>query len=955
MDDDDSMQMGFVQRRLPWVITVASFVLYLLTLNHWVTSESLGTVAKVTDWDWLPQTSNSLLYLVTLPVRWFPVQFQPIALNVLSALLGALTLGQLARSVALLPHDRTREQRQRERSDYSLLSLKTAWMPPLFACLVCGLQLTFWEESTALTGEILSVFVLACVIRCLLEFRLFQEDRWLYRMAFLYGFAIPSDWAFIGYFPLVVCSLIWMKGFPSFRPDFMGRMIVLGLIGLSAYLLLPLVILMQNSGAGSFVELLKLQVGSQKMYLANAPKTGALLLSLTSVLPVIVMGIRFSSSIGDVSVVGAMLSNFMFRAMHLLFLVACVWVAFDPAFSPRNISQTLPIDFITFYYLGALAVGYFSGYTLLVFRNSQSHSPRKMARENRFLNSVVSGLLWLGVICVPFGLLFKNLSVIRLSNGDQIRHFGELLVRHLPEERAIILADNDYSILLVKSVLAQQALKRDYTFIDTGSLQIGYYERQVRESLVSGWSDIFTQDNLPVQLDVISLFPVLAKVSGKYPIYYLISSFGHFFEVFYPHQKGLVTELVAYGEGEVEPPPISEADIEANQSFWQELSEKLSQLGEGVAKMDRTSRTLGKWCSREQNVWAVSLQRLGRLKEAKDGLERSLTWNPENTCAQVNLRQNEILSGSRQGQDGGLTQGNIQDVQKNYGTYERLLLANGPIDEPDFCMQLGNEFAQGGNYRQAAMNYKRAFVLAPANVEAKLLRANSLLAAGLPNAVLTQIAVVKAENTELTPVQKAELVRLEALGYYGVGNKAAAAGDTAQQKALFDVAEGLLKTALAADPNNEGFLETLSQVYLLTGRYEESLVLFDRRLAIRPDDLRLLQDKALAHIRIKQFQAAIALLNTVIEVDPANVYARLNRAIAQYRIGDHENAKIDYQTVAETVSEHHAIYYGLGKIAQAAGDTASAIQHFERYLELAPKDTDEYREVEETLKSLKGQ
>ena len=157
MDEGDSMQMGFVQRRLHWVIAAVFFALYFLTLSRWVTDDSLVSVAKVTGWDWSPQISNPFLYLITLPVKWFPGGLQPLVLNVLGALLGALTLGQLARSVALLPHDRTRDQRQKERSDYSLLSLSTSWMPPLLASLICGLQLSFWEEVTAMTGGILSV------------------------------------------------------------------------------------------------------------------------------------------------------------------------------------------------------------------------------------------------------------------------------------------------------------------------------------------------------------------------------------------------------------------------------------------------------------------------------------------------------------------------------------------------------------------------------------------------------------------------------------------------------------------------------------------------------------------------------------------------------------------------------------------------------------------------------
>jgi tetratricopeptide (TPR) repeat protein len=955
MDDGESRQMGFVQRRLHWVIVAVFFVLYFLTLNPWVTSSSLMSVAKITDWNWAPQVDNPLLYLVTLPVRWVPSSFQPIVLNLMAALLGALTLGQLARSVSLLPHDRTRDQRQRERSDYSLLSASSAWMPPLFASLICGLQLTFWEESTAFTGEILSVLVFACLIRCFLEFRILQEDRWLYRLALIFGFAVPSDWAFIGFSPLFVWAIIWTKGLETFRPAFMLKMTLLGAIGLSTYALLPLVILYTNPGAGTFLELLEALIGTQKAYLLGVPNTVIILLSLTSLLPVLVMGIRFPSSVGDVSVVGAALSNFMFRAMHLLFLGACVWGAFDPAFSPRSVARSLPVSFLTFYYLGALAVGYLSGYALLVFGRMSSQSHRRNIRENRFLNMSVTAVLWVAVVVSPLGLLLKNLPSIRLINGDQFGAFGEMLIQQLPNEKALILTDELYSTLVVRSVLARQGLERDYQVIEMNSLRIRYYEENVRARLASSWPSLFSGDNMPSTINVVSLLNVLGKISGENPIYYLNSSFGLYFEIFYPRQRGLVTELIPYEEIEVSPPSYSESEISSNQVFWQEMAEKLSDLPLGLESLDKGSRVIGDWASREQNVWGVMLQQEGKTEESKLAFERAQRWNPENTCVDVNLRQNEVLLGVGDSTTVALTVNEVQAVQRNYGTFEQLLSANGPIDEASFRLLMGDEFSGGQNHRQAVINYKRAAVLDPENVETKLLLANSYLMAGFAGSVLSQVAEIKKLHPVMETAARSELIRLEALGHYGIGNKDGDAGNEEKQAESFAVAEGLLVGAIAEDPANEVLLETLYQVYLLTSRYAEALVLFDRHLEISPSDPKLLQNKALAHMRLGQYGEAIAPLSLVLSSDPANAFARLNRAISYYREEDDENAKLDYQIVAETLPDHPAIHFGLGRVAERVGDKAKAILHFERYLEHAPKETDEYRQIEESLSILKGQ
>ena len=48
------------------------------------------------------------------------------------------------------------------------------------------------------------------------------------------------------------------------------------------------------------------------------------------------MSIRWKSSFGDTSQIGMALASFMFHLVHAVFLVVCVWVAFDPPFSPRH-------------------------------------------------------------------------------------------------------------------------------------------------------------------------------------------------------------------------------------------------------------------------------------------------------------------------------------------------------------------------------------------------------------------------------------------------------------------------------------------------------------------------------------------------------------------------------------------------------------------------------------------
>src|ERR1035437_3196596 len=129
MQTTSKTERRFVQDGLPWVIGAAALLVYLASLNHWVTLNSLQVAAKVTGWDWQPMLSQPVLFLLTYPCRWLPASWVPPALNLFTAVCAALTLALLARSVALLPHNRLRQQRLLVNNEHALLSLPNAWVP----------------------------------------------------------------------------------------------------------------------------------------------------------------------------------------------------------------------------------------------------------------------------------------------------------------------------------------------------------------------------------------------------------------------------------------------------------------------------------------------------------------------------------------------------------------------------------------------------------------------------------------------------------------------------------------------------------------------------------------------------------------------------------------------------------------------------------------------------------
>lgn len=90
--------------RLPWILGLIFFGLYLLTLNHWVSVETLGILAQVVGWDfWGLRMTDPIFRLLTLPFQFVPQSTAILGISVLNAVLASFSISWLARAVMLLP------------------------------------------------------------------------------------------------------------------------------------------------------------------------------------------------------------------------------------------------------------------------------------------------------------------------------------------------------------------------------------------------------------------------------------------------------------------------------------------------------------------------------------------------------------------------------------------------------------------------------------------------------------------------------------------------------------------------------------------------------------------------------------------------------------------------------------------------------------------------------------
>lgn len=967
---------GFNVRFLPWILGLAMFVVYAITLNRWVTLANLLPVAKVSGFMWQPDLYSPLLFLVTLPFRWLPAAQVPLALNLLSALCAAVTLGLLARCVAILPHDRTEMERTRERSDFGFLTTASAWFPPLLAVAMFGLQFTFWQHATSFTGDMLDLMIFAIIVWLLLEYRLDERGGRLTLAALIYGAGMTNNWALIGFLPIFVGAIIWLKGLEFFNLRFLGRMSLAGLAGMLFFLAMPLVGKVSGDYPLSFWEMLKpaLKLDWQviKLIKMGDVRYNLFLMSLTTLLPLLLMAIRWSSNFGDSSHTGTMLANYMFHLIHAVVFGVCVWVMFDPPFSPGQLAGIAPA--LTFYFLSALALGYFAGYYLLVFGSKAvptRRNPRPLPALPGPLNTLSPVVYW-GTIAVAAlvvaSLAYKNLPLIRSQNDNTLLQYAQLTAQSLPPGGAVLLSDPESvtssrqaRTLLVQAVLARSGRSKDFLVVDTELLNYAPYHRFLHKQSPQKW---------PLSVDAtnsggVHPFAVLNTLNNlvtSNTVCYLNPSYGYYFELFYLEPRGLAYQLKKLPEADLLPPPLATNVIAGNQQFWKQVTtEVLPRIEKALTpaqppvsmklfdwvvmklhgKADPNPNTLlaANLYSRALNYWGVELQRIGRLAEAAECFAGAQKINPDNIVASYNLEFNQTLQAG--------TPFTIDPARANvdqfgkYRNWNAILNANGPFDEPSFVFANAALLAQSGYQREAIAQLARVRQLAPDNLAVRFMLAQLYLMNRLPAPAIEALHEPQQHPARfgLNATNSTELNVLLASAYF--------------QKD--ETAKGLelLEKEISRHPDDTFLLTTATQALFMRGLYANALSIIERQLARTPDDPQWLFGQGYACLQMTNYSKAATAFSRVLTITTNDPGARFNRALAYMQDNRLNEARADYLVLQNMYTNSHQVAYGLGEVAWRQRQTNEAVRNFEIFLANAPTNSVEIPDIRERLKSLK--
>lgn len=936
---------------LPWILAGVFLLIYLGTVNRWVNLINIFQISKIAQWDWKPSMIEPVTFLITLPFRALPEASIAIGLNILSAILGAITIGLLARSIQLLPQDRTHEQRIRLQDDNGVGILKTprAWVPVVIGVAAFGLQLSFWEHATSFSGEMVNLALFAYVIRGLLEFRAQrpQTTAWLYKVSFVFGLALTNNWAMLGFFPCLVAALVAILGVRFFNVGLLARMAGFGALGLAFYLLAPLSGSLVFDMQDSYGELLSTYLGTQRSNFGAFPKYILLICGLTSLSPLLFLSIKWPSSTGESNAAGSKLTQILFHFVHIMFLGVCLSVVFDPPYGPKELYKASPL--LTLYYLGALCIGYFAGYCALVFSKDGRPQPswKRSSPMKKGLDFLVPWALILIAVGAPIALIAKNADFLMARNKGILKIYADKLKKDLGDGPQVVFSEDSLKLILLEATLHEEPkAPESKILVHHHLLAYPEYQRISAAHYGDRWMALSEEAMSIEPINPLVINQQFQALAESAPARFLHLILNYRFEQFTPNLRGLTYEVQPNRPDFTRnSTPIAVAETDKG---WRDMRDQIDSLAADCLEEIPEALLVGSFISSALNAIGVELQMMGndQLQAAATYFYWALEINENNRAADLNLKFNEVLN---LGMDLDTLEEESIEFFNNFNRAEVSLL-NGPVDEIHYRALLGKNLSNSevGMLRQAIPEFNRVLTVEPGNFQALSGMVNVMLQAGnldSANEYMTQLQSTYA-NAKLTLSQTQDLSILQ--GWLKIA---------ANQ---FVEAEAVLTKALEEFPSNIKIHETLYRVYNVSGQHDKALKTANRILELTPQSSQALLDKASSLMMLEKYDLALAPLDKVLSLSTnrlglVNRTARINRAIALLKGNQMEAARDQYLELKEDLPTLYKIDFGLAQVYEKLGEEKLTLESYQSYLSRAPESlrtSEEFLQAQNRVREL---
>ncbi len=961
------------QPHLPWLVGTLALLFYGVTLCHSISLNNLTLTVQVTGWTGEPTVGHPLLWLVTAPLKLLPDGRVPLALNLQSALLASLVLTVLARSVQLLPLNRLRVQAMFGRNSLGIFIRQDAWLPVVLAVAGCGLEARFWQEAVANSGEMLDVLLLAVPVWCLLEYRFGGGRRWLDAATLIWGLGLAENWALQLLLPVYIVTLFWIRGRAVTNLiqwcRFAVRMAILGAVGSSLVLLLPLV----NSllpGAPWTLKHALWESGSDlgsswqfvRWLLRSSHSEYGIMLVTYYLAPVLPILMRLQNEGSFQISVQARIQLLVIQAWYLFSLLTCLWLTLHPILGPQNIlAQHLNVNqsMLSFVYLTALGIGYLASHFLLIWgadiQAMQKRNPqfRRPVFVPQWLQYALKPAFYVLPAVMLVMLFTHNQGPIRDLNRIPLVQFGQLASASLPTGGGIVLGDDPERLHVLQAALAQRTDYHQWVVVDTTRLTEARYRARLERQQPLGWPVLSPEPARAMQTTA----QFLSQLTATRPVYYLHPSFGVYFEFLDAEPHGLVYKISpASGAPTTRPGPTA-ALIKENEQFWnQPWATDLPAIQKNITPADQVSprprhhrlgfstpeaeqsRVLGQWYSIALDSWAVHLQYADQWLPARHRLEQALALNPNNSGALLTLTGNSNqLAGATPNLT--ITDDLAAEFQGNVNVIKSMLSSSGLIDEPAMDFALGQFFSRLGMVRQSIRYTERAADLAPHSTPPRIFLAGLYTRARFNDQaadLLRQMRQQCATGT-LAGFDQTGLDLLEASIWLGTTNQARA--------------DSILQTIVHQHPEDATLLDAVVDGYSAAGQLTNALQLVSGRLLKIPDDLRLLTSQAALQQKMGRYAEAVQTLDHVLTL--TNLPSlQLERAGDRVVTGDLAGAASDYQHLREVMADSWRPDFGLALVAMARHDSVQAVSQFQIALAKSPAHSTAHDLIMEQIRQL---
>jgi tetratricopeptide (TPR) repeat protein len=381
----------------------------------------------------------------------------------------------------------------------------------------------------------------------------------------------------------------------------------------------------------------------------------------------------------------------------------------------------------------------------------------------------------------------------------------------------------------------------------------------------------------------------------------------------------------------------------------------LNRLPEAEKSYRRASELKPTWALPPAALGLLLSRTQGREREAEPLLRRALELDPKNLTATIALAEVRSRAG---------------DSAESLALLRRATEIKS--DDASLWVVRARAERTAKDTASASKSFGRAIEIVPANVEARLGRADLALESGDKARALEDIAALETQSKN---DWKLALAVANRFGLAGRTDDARRVYDSLPEEAknseegrklyaaLTDVpcadtpeASAALEKLVAADPKNAKALACLGNLTRTTDP-QRSLEYYKRAAEADPHDVDYAVGYAAALVQLRKFDTAAGILQRVIQVAPDKYEAHANFAAALYELKLYKQAIVEYKWISRARPELAVTQFFIATAHDRLGEYEEALDAYETFLAHADARTNqlEIEKVNLRLPSLRKQ